>query len=195
VDGNGHGPLETIWQVGGRARRRLKRLYLFSGAIIAVIVLAATAYAVFGGIHFGGGWVTVGSLADVKGQGVFYDRSVNVFVVSDSGEMIAVLGENPHQHERVYYCPSSGWFQSPSEGSTFDHRGYYRLGPAPHGLDRVQVRVEHGQVSVNVSERAVGPARGLTDGTGPEGNRCADIPGDPATGRIGLTSTVPGETG
>lgn len=189
MHGNGHGPA-VARPIGIKARRQLARLYLFAGAIISVIVLAAATYAVFGGIHFGGGWVTVGSLADVGRQGVFFDRTVNAFVISDSGEMIAVLAENPHARERVFYCPSSGWFQSPSEGSTFDHRGYYRLGPATRGLDRVAVRVEHGLVSVNTSERAVGPARGLTDERPAAGARCADIPGDPATGRIGPVSGV-----
>ena len=184
MNGNGHGPLETIWQVGGRTRRRLARLYFFSGAIIGAIVLAAIAYAVFGGFHFGGGWVTVGSLADVKRQGVFYDRSVNVFVIADSGEMIAVLAENLHERDQVYYCPSSGWFESAPTGATYDHRGYYRLGPADRGLDRVAVRVEHGQVSVNVSDRAAGPARGLTDGGREVGPRCEALPGNPATGRM-----------
>ena len=185
MHGNGHGPAQAH---GVRARRRLAKLYLFAGAIIAVIAVAAGFYAVFGGFHFGGGWVTVGPLADVQRQGVFYDRTVNAFVIADSGEMIAVLAENPHAGERVYFFPSSGWFQSPSEGSTFDHRGYYRLGPAPRGLDRVQVRTEHGFVSVNVSERAKGPVRGLTDERPAVGPRCADIPGDPLTGRIAPVS-------
>jgi hypothetical protein len=187
VHGNGHGPAQTVAQQHGmRARRRLAKLYLFAGAIIAVIAVAAGFYAVFGGFHFGGGWVTVGSLADVQRKGVFYDRTVNAFVIADSGEMIAVLAENPHGGERVYYCPSSGWFQSPAEGSTFDHRGYYRLGPAPRGLDRVKVRTEHGFVSVDTSQRAPGPARGLTDERPAAGPRCADVPGDPVTGRIGI---------
>lgn len=187
MNGNGHGPAQTVPQQHGmRARRRLAKLYFFAGAIIAVIAVAAAFYAVFGGFHFGGGWVTVGSLADVQRQGVFYDRTVNVFVIADSGEVIAVLAENPHAGERVYYCPSSGWFQSPSEGSTFDHRGYYRLGPAPRGLDRVQVRIEHGFVSVNVSERAPGPVRGLTDLRPAAGPRCLDVPGHSATGRMSL---------
>ena len=187
MNGNGHGPPQTVAQQHGmRARRRLARLYLFAGSIIGVIAVAATFYAVFGGVHFGGGWVTVGSLAEVNRQGVFYDRSVNAFVIADSGEMVALLAQNPHAGERVYYCPSSGWFQSPSEGSTFDHRGYYRLGSAPRGLDRVQVRTEHGFVRVDVSQRARGPARGLTDERPAAGPRCADVPGDPATGRIGI---------
>jgi len=187
VHGNGHRPAQTVAQPHGmRAQRRLARLYLFAGAIIAVVAVAAAFYAVFGGFHFGGGWVTVGPLADVQRGGVFYDRTVNAFVIADSGEMIAVLAENPHGGERIYYCPSSGWFQSPAEGSTFDHRGYYRLGPAPRGLDRVQVRTEHGFVLVYVSARAPGPARGLTDQRPARGPRCADVPGDPVTGRIGI---------
>ena len=184
--GNGQKPEQPVSQPHNRrTRRRLARLYFFAAAIIGVIVVGAAAYAVFGGIHFGGGWVTVGSTADVRRDGVFYDRSVNAFVIDDdSGELIAMIAEDPHAGERVYYCPSSGWFQSPTGGSTFDHRGYYRLGPAPHGLDRVQVRVEHGFVSVDVSQRAPGPARGLTDERPAAGPSCPNVPGDPVTGRI-----------
>jgi hypothetical protein len=166
----------------------LARLYFFTGAIIVLVVLASFYYAVFGGFHFGGGWVTVGSLAEVRSQGVAFDRSVNVFVVADSEPLIAVIGEDPHLGERVYYCPSSGWFQTPNGGSKFDHRGFYRLGPAPRGLDRAALRIEHGLVSVNRSQRAAGPARGLTDGGQPAGPGCADIPGDPKSGRIGPVS-------
>jgi hypothetical protein len=185
VEGNGHRPARVPQPHGSQARRRIARLYLFAGAIIGVIALAAATYAVFGGLHFGGGWVTVGSVSDVRRAGVFYDRSINAFVIDDdSGELIAVIGESPHAGEKVYYCPSSGWFQSPTDGSTFDHRGYYRLGPAPRGLDRAQVREEHGFISVDVSQRAPGPARGLTDERRAAGPRCSDVPGDPETGRI-----------
>src|SRR5207237_9505634 len=131
---------------------------------IVVVVRAALYYAVFGGSHYGGGWVTVGSLADVKRQGVAFDRRVNVFVVADSETLVGLLGEVPERGGRVYYCPADGWFQAPTDGSTFDHGGFYRLGPAMRGLDRVGVRIEHGLVSVNRSQRATGPARGLTDG-------------------------------
>jgi len=178
----------------GRTRRRaLTRLYFLAGSIIVMIVLAAFYYAVFGGFHFGGGWVAVGSETDVRRQGVAFDRTVNVFIVADSEPLIAVVGEDPHQGQRVYYCPSSGWFQTPHEGSKFDHRGFYREGPAPRGLDRVAVRIEHGLVSVNRSQRATGPARGLTDGGEPAGPGCADIPGDPNSGRIGPVSGVAGD--
>jgi hypothetical protein len=170
----------------------LARLYFVAGAIIVVIVLAAFYYAVFGGFHFGGGWVTVGSLAEVRRQGVAFDRTVNVFIVADADPLIAIIGEDPHAGRRVYYCPSSGWFQAQYDGSRFDHRGFYRLGPAPRGLDRAAVRIEHGLVSVNRSQRATGPARGLTDGAEPAGPGCADIPGDPDSGRIGPVSGVAG---
>ncbi|HEV2686047.1 MAG TPA: hypothetical protein VGW79_05370, partial [Actinomycetota bacterium] len=106
MNGNGRGPAHTVApQHGMRARRRLARLYLFAGAIIAVIAVAAAFYAVFGGFHFGGGWVTVAPLADVQRRGVFYDRTINAFVIADSGELIAVLAQSSHGGERVYYCP------------------------------------------------------------------------------------------
>jgi hypothetical protein len=192
MNGNGHRPHQPVGRAHAR-RSALARLYLLGSAIIVVVILAAFYYAVFGGLHLGGGWVTVGALSDVKHQGVAFDRSVNVFIVADTDSLIAVLGEDPHLGERVYYCPSSGWFQDPTGGSRFDHSGFYRLGPAPRGLDRVAVRIEHGLVSVNRSQRATGPARGLTDGGQAAGPHCADIPGDPISGRIGqLSGTAEG---
>jgi hypothetical protein len=183
VNGNGHRSHGPVGQSHAR-RRALTRLYLFGGAIVVVVLLAAFYYAVFGGVHLGGGWVTVGPLSDMKHQGVAFDRTVNVFVVADTETLIAFVAESPHLGERVYYCPSSGWFQSPGDGSRFDHSGFYRLGPAPRGLDRVGVRIEHGLVSVNRSQRAPGPARGLIDGGQPVGPSCLDVPGDAQNGRI-----------
>ena len=191
MNGNGHRPQETIWQPHGKGRTALKRLYLFAGTIVVMVGLAAFYYAVFGGIHLGGGWVAVGSLSDVKRQGVAFDRSVNVFVIADTDTLIAFVAESPHLGERVYYCPSSGWFQSPGDGSKFDHSGFYRLGPAPRGLDRVAVRIEHGLVSVNRAQRATGPAKGLTDQGQPTGASCLDVPGDPNTGRIENATVQP----
>jgi len=187
VNGNGHRPDERVWQPhGGRARKGLVRLYFFAGAIVVMVGLAAFYYAVFGGVHLGGGWVTVGSLSDVRHQGVAFDQRVDVFVVADSENLTAFLAVTPHRGERVYYCESSGWFETADGISKFDHHGFYREGPVLRGLDRVAVRQEHGFVSVDPSQRATGAPPTVVDGGQPLVQYCSGPnPNsvDPKTGR------------
>ena len=187
MNGNGSRAHETVWQQHGRPRRRaLKSLYLLAGSVVVVIGLAAFYYAVFGGVHLGGGWVTVGSLSDVKHHGIAFDRRVDVFIVADSDALIAFRAVSPHLGERVYYCETSGWFESADGVSKFDRHGFYREGPALRGLDRVAVRQEHGFVSVDPSQRAPGPPPTVTDGGQPLGQYCSGpnpSSVDPKTGR------------
>jgi len=62
---------------------------------------------------------------------------------------------------RVPFCPSSQWFECPCHGSKYNTAGEYKLGPAPHGMDRFQVTVnESGDVLVDTSITILGPPRG-----------------------------------
>jgi cytochrome b6-f complex iron-sulfur subunit len=42
-----------------------------------------------------------------------------------------------------------GWFRCPCHGSTYDHAGVRVFGPAPRSMDRMEVTIEGGQISVN----------------------------------------------
>ena len=62
---------------------------------------------------------------------------------------------------RVPFCQQSQWFECPCHGSKYNTAGEYKLGPAPHGLDRFKVTVsETGDVLVDTAEVILGPPRG-----------------------------------
>jgi Rieske Fe-S protein len=112
----------------------------------------------------GPGWVRVGSIQDVRSQGVVPLPEVPAFVVVDPPRTpIALLARSTHLGERVIYCRSSGWFEDPAHGTKFDRLGNYELGPAPRGLDRLATLVQDGVVWVNPNEVTLGPPRGWRD--------------------------------
>ena len=109
----------------------------------------------------GAGWVRVGSIGDVRSQGVVLLPEVPAYVVSNPPQApMALLARSPHLGERVTYCQSSTWFEDPLHGDKFDRLGNYMLGPAPRGLDRLATLVKDGVVWVNPNEIALGPPRG-----------------------------------
>ena len=109
----------------------------------------------------GPGWVRVGSIQDVRSQGVVSLPEVPAFVVVDPPRTpIGLLARSTHLGERVIYCRSSGWFEDPAHGTKFDRLGNYELGPAPRGLDRLATLVQDGVVWVNPNEVTLGPPRG-----------------------------------
>ena len=112
----------------------------------------------------GAGWVRVGSIQDLRSQGVVPLPEVPAFVVVDPPQTpIALLARSTHLGERLIYCRSSGWFEDPAHGTKFDRLGNYELGPAPRGLDRLATLVQDGVVWVNPNEVTLGPPRGSHD--------------------------------
>ena len=109
----------------------------------------------------GPGWVRVGSIEDVRSQGVVLLPEVPAYVVVDPPQTpIALLARSTHLGERVIYCRSSTWFEDALHGDKFDRLGNYILGPAPRGLDRLATLVQDGVVWVNPNEILLGPPRG-----------------------------------
>lgn len=109
----------------------------------------------------GAGWVRVGSIEDVRSQGVVLLPEVPAYVVANPPQApMALLARSPHLGERVTYCQSSTWFEDPRHGDKFDRLGNYILGPAPRGLDRLATLVQDGVVWVNPNETTLGPPRG-----------------------------------
>ena len=112
----------------------------------------------------GAGWVRVGSIQDVRSQGVVPLPEVPAFVVVDPPRTpIALLARSTHLGERVINRRSSGCFADPAHGTKFDRLGNYELGPAPRGLDRLATLVQDGVVWVNPNEVTLGPPRGSHD--------------------------------
>src|SRR5688500_10225454 len=83
------------------------------------------------------------SLADVETAGVLQiDRAVDIYVVYNDGDPVALSADAQHVGDAVVFCESSQLFESPAHGEKFDILGYYYGGPAARGLARFPVRVE-----------------------------------------------------
>lgn len=104
--------------------------------------------------------------------------------VAKDGIMI-LSARSPHlPRDRVFYCASSGWFESFPDGSRFNPAGERMAGsPAPAGLWRHPFEVsEDGDVLVDIGTYSSQPFRGTdTLRQPPAGPHCA---APPATGRL-----------
>ena len=122
----------------------------------------------------GAGWVRVGSVQEVRAQGVVLLSELPAYVVADPPRTpIAFLAQSPHLGERIVYCRSSMWFEEPIHGDKFDRLGNYALGPAPRGLDQLATVVQDGVVWVNSDEITLGLARGSHHVKPPAGPFCS----------------------
>jgi hypothetical protein len=122
----------------------------------------------------GAGWVRVGSVQEVRGQGVVLLSELPAYVVANPPRTpISFLAQSPHLGERIVYCPSSMWFEEPKHGDKFDRLGNYVLGPAPRGLDQLATLVQDGVVWVNPNDITLGLARGSHDVKPPAGPFCS----------------------
>ncbi len=132
----------------------------------------------------GPGWVRVGSLQEVNEAGVVYLPESHVFVVANGPRPAALSAWSPHiPGERVLFCRSSGWFESLAHGEKFDRLGFYALGPAVHGMDRVAAKVMGGTVWVNPARITEGPPRGAQKPQPPAGPFCTGPEGSPGFAR------------
>jgi nitrite reductase/ring-hydroxylating ferredoxin subunit len=77
------------------------------------------------------------------------------------GELIALSQKCTHLGCKVPFCDSSGQFECPCHGTTFNRVGEYRTGPAPRGMDRHPVEVgADGLVYIDTGTIDPGPAPG-----------------------------------
>jgi hypothetical protein len=134
--------------------------------VIVIVVLALIAIALYW-VGFrqtspGPGWVKVGSVADVQQQRVTkVDNSA--YVVSYGGLPLYAFAASyiDGLHEKVYYCPASGWFFNEPHATAYDIVGRYKLGPEPSStLPRVAVTVVDEDVWVDPAQ----PVGGLVAG-------------------------------
>jgi cytochrome b6-f complex iron-sulfur subunit len=98
--------------------------------------------------------------------------SAGVYAGMENG-LVGIYQKCVHLGCKVPWCESSQWFECPCHGSQYNRVGERKGGPAPRGLDRFDVSVTDGVVSVDTSGVRQGPADG-TDTTGQtaEGPHC-----------------------
>jgi hypothetical protein len=121
-------------------------------------------------------WVDVAPIPALIEEEVIYDSELNVFVVWSTAGPYALAGWSPRSSDRtdrVLYCRSSETFIS-SLGEIFDRRGNLYGGPAPRGLDRVEIKVEGLAVLVDPNSVTRGPERDDPQALKPAGPLCAD---------------------
>ncbi len=190
-----HAPL--IGRPPQQTRRAFFRKMMLAGFGVAMLDFAAASLAMLWPLTRGGfgGKVTLATSADeIKQQiastkkpfyyapGRFYlvsyDTSKEGAYVKDStaaGGLLALYQRCVHLGCRVPFCETSQWFECPCHGSKYNRAGEYKLGPAPHGLDRMVMSVEDGKVTVDTGSIILGVPRGTnTTGQQPEGPFCVE---------------------
>ena len=145
---------------------------LFASLALAAMVLAAVVYGIATTHAPDDGELAV-SLADVQEAGVLQiDRAVDVYVVYNDGDPMALSADAQHVGDAVVFCESSQMFESPAHGEKFDILGYYYAGPAARGLARYPVRVAGEQLLIDVEHPTEGPQRGAGPPQDPQGPFC-----------------------
>ena len=160
------------WVATRPSRRRslLVSLVAVFAVLVGLAVLRVSTY----GSSPGAGWVRVGSVQEVRAEGVVLLSELPAYVVTDPPRTpITLLARSPHLGERIVYCQSSGWFEDPAHGARSDRLGNYVLGPADRGLDRLATLVQEGVVWVNPNAVTLGPARGSHKVEPPAGPFCS----------------------
>ena len=141
--------------------------------VVLVIEIAIGGYLFLHGndVGPGVGWMWVGSTEQVASAGVTFVESVPAYVVATPEGLIGLYARSPQMGEPVAYCASSGWFEDRAHGSMFDSLGDYVLGPAPRGLDRLDVRAIGNDVWIDTADHFLGAPRG-THSVQPSGPFC-----------------------
>ncbi|MGH2746814.1 MAG: Rieske (2Fe-2S) protein [Actinomycetota bacterium] len=123
-------------------------------------------------------WIRITDLTTLQNEEVVYSPEHEIFLVSNGDRALALSAVSPHRPdlgELVLFCPSSGMFEA-AHGEKFDRFGSYYGGPAPGGLDRFAVKVEGGEVYVDLDRRMTGPGRGASEALEAKGDFCGEKP-------------------
>ena len=137
-------------------RRGLRIAVVLFAIVIAIVVAVAFAWPT--GLNVDqAGLFTAGSTSDFAiNEPVRFPNQRFWLVRLESGEFAALLSRDPRSACSVpwrsdfVFAGIEGWFRDPCLGSTYDVAGKLAFGPSPRNLDRYEVRVEGGQVRVNV---------------------------------------------
>jgi hypothetical protein len=124
------------------------------------------------------GMVEAGKVEEVRAEEVVYVPVLELYLVADGAEVIALWEDARHVGDRVLFCHQSGHFSSPSHGESFDRLGRYFAGPAQGDMGRFQVVIRDDVVLVDV---ATGPILGerSTEREQPRGEGCLGQEGAP----------------
>ncbi len=109
---------------------------------------------------FGGKIRTVAPDAIPEG-GVLEVPAARSYLVNIDGQVRALSRKCTHLGCGVPFCESSGQFECPCHGSTFNRAGEYRGGPSPRGMDQHPVEVgADGLIYIDTGTVESGPPPG-----------------------------------
>jgi hypothetical protein len=154
--------------------RDKRRIGLALIGVALCLAVAIVAYGLLRGSDAGPGvgWIRVGTTEQVNQAGVTFVASVPGYVVATPEGLIGLYAKSTQLGEPVKYCASSGYFEDRMHGSKFDGVGDYALGPAPRGLDRLQVRTVGDDVWIYPQDLLLGAPRGTPRAEPPRGPFC-----------------------
>lgn len=107
-----------------------------------------------------GGIVKTVPESEVVEGTMLYVRAAQSYLTRQDGEILALWQRCPHLGCRVAWCDSSGEFECPCHGSTFNRIGEHRDGPSPSGMQQFAVTVVDGVVEVDTGTVSAGPPLG-----------------------------------
>ena len=86
------------------------------------------------------------------GDGVTIDKAGQVIVVRYQSHAYAFNLACPHQNQALRWLPKEGRFQCPKHESKYQPTGVFMTGRATRNMDRLAVRVDGGELVVNVDK-------------------------------------------
>ncbi|MEA1902482.1 MAG: Rieske (2Fe-2S) protein [Actinomycetota bacterium] len=119
-----------------------------------------------------GGKIKAGPPDLVPEKGVQLVPAARAYLTREEGEIVALWSRCPHLGCRVPWCESSGEFECPCHGTTFNRLGEHRDGPAPRGMDRFTVTIEDDQMIIDTGVILSGPVLGTETIDEPAGPKC-----------------------
>jgi Rieske Fe-S protein len=85
-----------------------------------------------------------------SGDGVTIDKVAQVIVVRYQAHLYAFNLACPHQNQMLRWLPKESRFQCPKHESKYQPNGTFMTGRATRNMDRLAVRVDGGDLVVNV---------------------------------------------
>jgi hypothetical protein len=154
-----------------RDKRRIPFAVIWVALGVAVVIVA---YGLLrdNDVGPGVGWIRVGTTQQLDQARVTFIASIPAYVVVTPEGLVGLYARSPQMGEPVEYCASSGYFEDPAHGSKFDGLGDYALGPAPRGLDQLQVRTVGSDVWIYPQDFVLGAPRGTPRAAPPRGPFC-----------------------